>query len=131
MVEKNVNMTENGCTVDDVEIYHVYAELQTSDEKRRSRFLQGLDHSLKELADGKKVKDAEESPSASLKRHLPIILRLSYDVPFPDVREQCTKIIQELEVSWYWKRGSERQAERCRCICPILRKRLAELPPYS
>ena len=105
MIQESFNMKENGCIVHDVEIYNVYSELQTSDEIRRSHFLEGLDITLKELADGKKVKDAEESPSAALKRHLPVILRLSYDVPFPDVREHCAKIIQELEVRSNEKRG--------------------------
>lgn len=92
-------MKENGCILHDIEIYNEYSELQTSDETRRSQFLEGLIHTLQDLADGEKVKDAVESPSATLKRHLPVILRLSYDVPFPDVREHCAKIIQELEVS--------------------------------
>ena len=92
-------MKENGCIVQDIEIYNVYSELQTSDEARRSQFLESLDSTLKELADGKKIKEFEESSSTTLKRHLPIILRLSYDVPFPDVREHCAKIIQELEVT--------------------------------
>jgi len=90
-------MREIGRLVQDVEIFNVYSELQTSDEIRRSQFLENLAYFLKDLADGKNIKEHEESSSTTLRRHLPVILRLSYDVPFPDVREHCAKIIQELE----------------------------------
>ena len=91
-------MIENGCSFRDVEIYYIYSELQTRDDIQRSQFLEQLDKTLKELADGKKAKDFEENPATTLRKHLPVILRLSYDVPFPDVRETCARIIQELEV---------------------------------
>eukprot|EP00795_Rhopilema_esculentum_P017557 gene17557-9187_t len=90
-------MIENGCSFRDVEIYNVYSELQTRDDIQRSQFLEQLDQTLKDLADGKKAKDFEENPATTLRKHLPVILRLSYDVPFPDVRETCARIIQELE----------------------------------
>lgn len=98
MIQESINMKENGYRANDVEIYYSYSELQTRDDTRRSQFLEGLDTTLKDLADGKKIKDLEETPTVALRRHLPVVLRLSYDVPFPDVRENCARIIQELEV---------------------------------
>ena len=98
MIQESINMKENGYRANDVEIYYSYSELQTRDDTRRSQFLEGLDTTLKDLADGKRVKDLEETPTVALRKHLPVVLRLSYDVPFPDVREHCARIIQELEV---------------------------------
>ncbi len=93
-------MKENGYKDHDVEVYNFYSPLQTRDDTSRARFLDNLDKTLKELADVNKPKlnDNEENGRYTLRKHLPVVLRLSYDIPFPDVREYCARILQELEV---------------------------------
>eukprot|EP00794_Sanderia_malayensis_P000421 gene421-1057_t len=90
-------MKENGHKLHDVEVYNYYSPLQTRDDTSRANFLDSLDKTLKDLADASKTTDNEENGLYTLKKHLPVILRLSYDIPFPDVREYCTRILQELE----------------------------------
>ncbi len=92
-------MKENGYKDHDVELYNYYSPLQTRDDTSRTSFLESLDKTLKSLADASKATDNEENGLYTLRKHLPVILRLSYDIPFPDVREYCARILQELEVS--------------------------------
>ena len=80
-----------------VELYNFYSPLQTRDPSGRRHFLDELDKTLKELL------DEQESIKANIcfRKHLPVVLRLSYECPFPDVREYCAKILQELEVGTF------------------------------
>ena len=97
-MKASINMKENGHRSYDVEVYNFYSPLQTRDDTNRTQFLDTLDKTLKDLVDVNEARDNEENGRYTLKNHLPVVLRLSYDIPFPDVREQCARILQELEV---------------------------------
>lgn len=96
-MKASINMKENGHRSYDVEVYNFYSPLQTRDDTNRTQFLDTLDKTLKDLVDVNEARDNEENGRYTLKNHLPVVLRLSYDIPFPDVREQCARILQELE----------------------------------
>ena len=100
---------------DDLPLQIFYSALQTKDLTSRQNFLEELSRVLEDsltfcnghhsVINGSSNAHHDtngnnnvQSDISSPHRHLPVLLRLSLECPFEDVRDACTNILAKLEV---------------------------------